>query len=366
MSRAARSIDLGVLSPETYVATDHALLECRSDGISPDTLTFLEFDRPGVLVGFHQSVAQEIRMEHCRALGIPVQRRVTGGGALYVDDGVFGWELYLGRAALGRAGFGEIARMLCTLAAEGLSELGVPARFRARNDIEVDGRKICGTGGIYDGDAVLYHGSVLLDFDVGRMLDVLRIPVEKWRDKALSAARDRVTSLRSLLGERPDAERVRSVLTRAFSRGLDMDFSRGALSPEEQARRERVRPEIASEEWVYQHARPDSEAPMLEGIHRCAGGLIRTALSLDARTGRIRQVWFTGDFMIHPKRLVPDLEAALRDVQTADVRPAIDHFFAGYPAEMLSLSGEDFCRAIEDTLAGATQWDQSARLGVNA
>ncbi|MHB1585739.1 MAG: lipoate--protein ligase family protein [Acidiferrobacteraceae bacterium] len=362
MSGAGRSVDLGIVSPETYVATDRALLECRSDGTSPDTLTFLEFDRPGVLVGFHQSVGQEIHVEHCRALGIPVQRRVTGGGALYVDDGVFGWELYLSRAALGRAEFGEIAHMLCTLAAEGLSELGVPARFRARNDIEVDGRKICGTGGMYDGDAVLYHGSVLLDFDVGRMLDVLRIPVEKWRDKALSAARDRVTSLRALLGERPDVDRVRSALTRAFARGLHIDFSRGTLSLQEQARREHVRPEVASAEWIYQHVRPDSEAPILEGIHRCAGGLVRTALSLDTRTGRIRQVWFTGDFMVHPKRLIPDLEAVLRDIQTADVRPVIDRFFAVYPAEMLSLSPEDFCRAIEDTLAGAARVDR-ARLG---
>ncbi|MHB1951060.1 MAG: lipoate--protein ligase family protein, partial [Acidiferrobacteraceae bacterium] len=320
MTRArGRRIDLGVVSPETYVATDRALLECRSEGVSPDTLTFLQFGRPGVLVGFHQSIAQEIHTEHCRRLGIPVQRRVTGGGALYVDDGVFGWELYLDRAAFGHAGLGEISRKICTLAAAGLSTLGVPAQFRPRNDIEVDGRKICGTGGIYDGNAVLYHGSVLLDFDVEKMLDVLRIPAQKWRDKALSAARDRVTSLRSLLGKRPEAARVREALTRAFSEGLNRDFPDGALSDEEQARREQVRPEVASDDWIHQQVRPAADVPLLEGLYRCAGGLVRVALALDAPAERLRQVWFTGDFIIHPRRLIPDLESALRDVHTADI-----------------------------------------------
>ncbi|MHB8413947.1 MAG: lipoate--protein ligase family protein [Acidiferrobacteraceae bacterium] len=349
--RTGRRIDLGVISPETYVATDRALLECREQGLSPDTLVFLEFGRPGALVGFHQSISQEIHVEYCRERGIPVQRRVTGGGALYVDDGVFGWELYLGRAALGRAELGDVAKLLCTLAAEGLCELGIPACYRPRNDIEVDGRKICGTGGIYDGDALLYHGSLLLDFDVERMLDVLQIPAQKWRDKAIAAARERVTSLSSLLGTRPGAKAVSDALARAFSRGLHIDFAPGVLSAAEQGRRERARLEIATDEWVYQHDRPETETPVLEGLYRCAGGLLRTALSLDARTGRIRQIWFTGDFFVYPKRLVADLEAALRDVPVADVRPAIERFFGQYPVEMLLLSREDFCRAVEDILA---------------
>ena len=364
--RAGRRLDLGVLSPETYVATDRALLECREQGLAPDTLLFLEFARPGALVGFHQSISQEIQVAYCRGHGIPVQRRVTGGGALYVDDGVFGWELYLDRAALGRADLGDVAKLLCTLAAEGLRELGVPACYRPRNDIEVDGRKICGTGGVYDGDALLYHGSLLLDFDVERMLDVLRIPAQKWRDKAIVAARERVTSLRSLLGTRPTTKAVSDALARAFSRGLHTDFAPGVLSQAEQAWRERTRLEIASDDWIYQHDRPETETPVLEGLYRCAGGLLRTALSVDARTGRIRQIWFTGDFFVHPKRLVADLEAALRDVAVADVRLAIERFFGQYPVEMLLLSREDFCRAVEDTLAPIIGGTRVAVPGVGA
>lgn len=363
--RAGRCVDLGALSVESYVATDRALLDCREQGLIPDTLTFLHFDRPAALVGFHQSIPQELRLEHCQARRLPIQRRLTGGGALYVDDGVLGWELYLDRSALGTAQFGDVASRLCTLAAEGLSELGVEARFRPRNDIEVEGRKICGTGGVYEGNALLYHGSVLLDFDVERMVEMLRIPAEKWRDKAVADARERVTSLRALLGARPAMADVQAALARAFARGLDIDFVDAALTPAEIQRREQARPEIASREWITQHERPEFKAPILEATHRCPGGLLRVALLVDAEKGRIKQAWFTGDFLVHPRRLVPDLEAALRDTAIEDSRRTLERFFSRYPVEMLKLSREDFGDAIDAALAaGSRKAAQASGQGV--
>lgn len=361
--RAGRRLDLGALSVETYVATDRALLDCREQGLIPDTLTFLHFDRPAALVGFHQSIPQELRLEHCERRQLPVQRRITGGGALYVDDGVLGWELYLDRSVLGTAQFGEVAGRLCTLAAEGLSELGVDARFRPRNDIEVNGRKICGTGGVYEGNALLYHGSVLLDFDVERMVEILRIPAEKWRDKAVADARERVTSLRALLGSRPALADVQAALTRAFARGLGIEFSDAALTPCEIECREQARVEIAGREWIAQHERPAFRAPILEATHRCAGGLLRVALLVDSEKGRIKQAWFTGDFLVHPRRLVPDLEAALRDTAIDDRRRTIERFFNGYPVEMLKLSRDDFGDAIDAALATSQKAAQASGQG---
>ena len=83
--------------------------------------------------------------------------------------------------------------------------LGVDAQFRPRNDIEVDGRKISGTGGAFDGDALMYQGTLLIQFDVEKMLRVLRIPAEKLSDKAIASARERVANLADLLGEAPSA-----------------------------------------------------------------------------------------------------------------------------------------------------------------
>ena len=57
------------------------------------------------------------------------------------------------------------------------------------------GRKISGAGGGFDGDALLYQGTLLVEFDVEKMLLILRIPAEKLYDKAIAEARDHVTRL---------------------------------------------------------------------------------------------------------------------------------------------------------------------------
>ena len=55
------------------------------------------------------------------------------------------------------------------------SALGVDAKFRPRNDIEVDGRKISGTGGFFDGDVLIYQGTVLVDMNPQQMVGALNI-----------------------------------------------------------------------------------------------------------------------------------------------------------------------------------------------
>ena len=56
------------------------------------------------------------------------------------------------------------------------ARLGVEARYRPRNDIEVDGRKLSGTGGFFDGDTLFYQGTVLVDLDARRMVEALNVP----------------------------------------------------------------------------------------------------------------------------------------------------------------------------------------------
>ena len=75
------------------------------------------------------------------------------------------------RASLGVAALPDLAREICNAAAaEGFQELGVDAKFSPRNDIEVGGRKISGTGGFFDGDILIYQGTVLVDMNPQQMV----------------------------------------------------------------------------------------------------------------------------------------------------------------------------------------------------
>ena len=88
----------------------------------------------------------------------------------------------------GRTDLAEVTRRICEAAALGLQKLGVPARYRPRNDIEVDGRKISGTGGFFDGNLIFYQGTLLIDFDPAKMLACLNVPAEKLAKRGIDSA----------------------------------------------------------------------------------------------------------------------------------------------------------------------------------
>ncbi|MDH3514742.1 MAG: lipoate--protein ligase family protein [Gammaproteobacteria bacterium] len=346
-----RLIDTGLRPAAENIAINRAMLEAHQEGLIPHTLRFLRF-RPSALVGYHQSVEQELRADYCNAHGIAIQRRITGGGAIYFDETQIGWELYLDRRVPGSADMQEISRRICEMAAAGISRLGVDARFRPRNDIEVNGRKISGTGGAFEGDSFMYQGTLLIDFDVEKMLRVLRIPAEKLSDKAIASARERVANLKDLLGSVPERETVIRSLAQSFAEGFHIGFEQvDGLSGPEQEKFQRALAEIDHPDWIHLVQRPLADAPILEGRHKADGGLLRVALAVDRPANRIKQAWFTGDFFVNPRRMVMDLEAALRDTPLADYRQTINGFFRNYPVEMLRLRAEDFSRTIENALA---------------
>ena len=99
-----------------------------------------------------------------------------------------------------------------------MRDFGVKAEFRPRNDLEVDGRKISGTGGSFDGDCFLFQGTLLIDFNLENLIKALRIPTEKLNRKELSSARERVISLSELLGYAPPAPEIKAALAASFSR----------------------------------------------------------------------------------------------------------------------------------------------------
>jgi lipoate-protein ligase A len=359
--RRWRLLDTGLRRAAENMAFNRALLECHQQGDAPHTLRFLRFS-PSALIGFHQDVEQELLVDYCREQGIDIQRRVTGGGAIYFDETQLGWELYLDKSILGTADMTAISARICEAAARGMRTLGVDAQFRPRNDIEVDGRKISGTGGAFDGDSILFQGTLLLEFDVERMLRVLKIPAEKLSDKAIASARERVANLKDLLGELPPFDEVQARLAQAFAEEFEVEFEPGEVSAAERAAFAEALAEFDSDEWVYQHNRPAEGAPLLEAIYRCSGGTLRVALRLDALRNRIKQVWITGDFFITPARMVVDLEAALRDTAVVDLEANVERFFDGYPVEMLMLGRDDFVKAIR-TVLDASADDTSAADG---
>ncbi|MEQ8234071.1 MAG: lipoate--protein ligase family protein [Gammaproteobacteria bacterium] len=342
-----RLLDTGINDGRWNVALDQVLIDAHRAGQAPDTLRFLRFT-PSVLVGRHQDLSREIDVDYCARHGIDVGRRVTGGGALYLDPQQLGWELVCTRAALGGGSLGKLAERICSAAAAGLSRLGIDARFRPRNDIEVDGRKIGGTGGFFDGDTLFYQGTVLGEVDTEVMFRALRVPGAKRARHAGAAPAARVTSLAEACGGRaPAALAVMAALTAGFCDAFGIEVAEGMLDEREaRAVAASYRDDIGSAAFVHDIDQPGAGDGILSATRDTAGGLVEVHLKLAGKPPRIASIVISGDFFVTPPRVVFDLESALRDTPLAALEANVAAFLASAGVQTLSLAADDLIGAI--------------------
>jgi len=354
MPGAFRIIDTGVREGRANIAFDAALIEERQAGNVPDTIRFLSFP-PTVLIGRHQDLSREVDLDYCAKHRVGIVRRITGGGAIYLDEGQLGWELVFHRASLGIAALPDVAREICNAAAAGLRALGVDARFRPRNDIEVDGRKISGTGGFHDGDVLIYQGTVLVDLNAQRMINALRVPESKLAKRQLSSAQHRVVTLKELLGpQTPDLELIKIALIKGFKDVLGIEAHYGDITAGEERLAQRYfENEIGTDEFLREIDAPGADAEVLAGTHTGAGGTIDSFVKLEGPgQSLLQRVLISGDFFVTPPRVVLDLEAALKGVRLDEVGAAIERFFDATDVDTLSVAPADFMASIENALAG--------------
>ena len=353
-----RVIDSGVRDGRLQIALDQALIDLHGQGKVPDTIRFLRFP-PTALIGRHQALSHELKLDYCQANNIGIVRRITGGGAIYLDEGQLGWELVFSRRNLPLGGLAQYTETICNAVARGLSEaFGIDARFRPRNDIEVDGRRLCGTGGFFDGDTLIYQGTVLVDVDANRLLSCLNVPDAEPKAQALDAAAQRMVTLKELLGgEAPDVSTVEQAVLTGLSKAFGLSLTHADVSEAETGLAQQYfEEEIGTDEFVFSIDDPahrQDGAPVLNATRTCPGGRLAAYVRLEGEGGarRLREVLFTGDFFVSPPRVVFDAEAHLRGVSVADAAARVEEFLAQAEIGLISVAPGDFAAVLAEALA---------------
>lgn len=186
-------------------------------GTRPPTLRFWEWAAPCVVVGRFQSIRDEVHEDVARAEGFEVVRRVTGGGAMFIEPGnTITYSLYAPAAFVEGLSVAESYRLCDRWLVDALAGLGLDVGFSGLNDIASSAGKIGGaaqrrfpaprgSGGPAGLGAVLHHTTLAYDIDAERMSRVLNVSGEKLSDKAVRSARRRVDPLRSQTGMGRDA-----------------------------------------------------------------------------------------------------------------------------------------------------------------
>jgi lipoate---protein ligase len=174
-------LDLILLAPAENLALDEALLEAAEAGeMDDDVLRLWEFPAPAVVVGRSSRVTEEVHLEAARTCGIPVLRRASGGAAIVAGPGCLMYSIvlkYEGREHLRL--LDEVHRHVLGKVLSALAPLVPGAEHVGTSDLAVAGRKFSGNSLRCKRDHLLYHGTLLYNFDLTLIERLLKMPPRK-------------------------------------------------------------------------------------------------------------------------------------------------------------------------------------------
>ncbi len=236
--------------PALHVALDEVLPAEVAAGRRPPTLRFWDWDSPLVVIGSFQSVRNEVDTDGAARHSIDVVRRISGGGAMFMEPGnCITYSLVVPTSLVEGLSFEQSYAFLDDWVLGALAQVGVQARYVPLNDIASDQGKIAGAAQKrFASGAVLHHVTMSYDIDADKMLEVLRIGREKMSDKGTTSANKRVDPMRSQTGmPRTDIMTAFAAHFRGRYRTRESDYTEAELD----RARELVRTKFATEKWTH-------------------------------------------------------------------------------------------------------------------
>lgn len=200
-------------TPQENLACDEALLDWCEEGFGDDLLRFWQPRQHFVVLGYSNKARAEANLDSCRALGLPVLRRCSGGGAVVQGPGCFNYSLVLqikSRSPLD--GITEANAFIMNRQRNALNPLlGGRVLIQGYTDLTLGGLKFSGNSQRRKRRCLLFHGSFLLGLDLSLIERVLPLPSKQPAYRASRSHTDFLTNL-SLTG----AE-IKSALRKAWS-----------------------------------------------------------------------------------------------------------------------------------------------------
>jgi lipoate---protein ligase len=171
-------LDLTLPTPEENLALDEALLEAAEEGgLQDEVLRLWEPAQPLVVIGRSSRAAEEVNLETCRGLGVSVLRRCSGGAAIASGARCLMYAVvlrYQGREHLRM--LDEAHRFVLGIVGGAIGGLTGAVEQAGTSDLAIAGRKFSGNSLRCKRGHLLYHGTLLYNFDLSLVSRLLRMP----------------------------------------------------------------------------------------------------------------------------------------------------------------------------------------------
>ncbi len=304
--------------------------------LDEDMIFLLWINKPAIIVGRHQNTIEEINTEYVKENNIDVVRRISGGGAVYHDLNNLNYTIISKEKENKAFDF----KSFSTPVIKTLESLGVEAKFTGRNDLEIDGKKICGNAQAYINGRIMHHGCLLFDVDLSVLANALKVPKDKIESKGVKSVRARVTNILNELPEKITVLEFKNLILEYMKKEYP-EMKEYVFSEEQLKEIQKIRDEkFANWDWVYGKS-PDYN---INRTKKYPSGKIE--IFADIQESKIKDIKIYGDFF--GIKDIKDIENVLRGskynypdilerIKTLD----ISKYFMG-------MSEEDIAKAIVD------------------
>jgi len=173
-------LDLTLPSVAENLALDEALLLNAEAGNGGEVLRFWEWQSPTVVLGAGGRLAEDVDENACRADGVTIWRRSSGGGTVLLASGCLCYSLTLGYER--DPALREIHssfRLILGLVCDALATLDSRIELAGTSDLALDGRKFSGNSQQRKRKFLLHHGTILHSFDAKLADRYLRMPARQ-------------------------------------------------------------------------------------------------------------------------------------------------------------------------------------------
>lgn len=298
-----------------------------------DKIFILWINEPSIIVGKNQNTLAEINEKYITENGIHVVRRISGGGAVYHDLNNLNYTIISNKSKDSRNfDFKAFSEPVI----QALRDLGVEAEFTGRNDITIDGKKICGNAQAYLDGRVMHHGCLLFDVDLSVLSKALETSKDVIDSKGVKSVRSRVVNILPYLQKEITINQFSDRILNHM-KGKFPEMKEYTLSDEEMQTIEKNRAEkFGNWNWNF------GSNPIAEIIRerRYPGG--KTQLFINTKNGVIKDVLFYGTFfgvksdLTQVQNLLKGVKYTPEEVKKTLSTTDTTLYFAGFTVEELT------------------------------
>ncbi|MBU5594016.1 lipoate--protein ligase [Amphibacillus sp. MSJ-3] len=275
----------GITDPYINLAIEEYVLNNFGE---KDTYLLFYVNRPSIIIGRNQNTIEEINTKYVEENDIRVVRRLSGGGAVYHDEGNLNFSFITKDDGDSFHNFAKFTEPVV----EALKALNVPAELHGRNDLVVDGRKISGNAQFATRGRMFSHGTLMLDSEIEHVVSALNVSDEKIKSKGIKSIRSRVANISEFLDEKITMDQFKEhILKFLFNVDDVADVPRYELTQEDWDKINKISEE-RYQKWEWNYGK--SPTFDIQKTHKFPSGLVD--VRMDVSKGTIKDCKIYGDF----------------------------------------------------------------------